>query len=137
MNLESSAMSERHHEVTRLEGFSDAVFGFALTLLVVSLEVRNSMEELHAQILGFIPFAAMFAMACRIWYEHNTFVRRYGMQDQVTVLLSCVLLFVVLFYVYPLKFLTRALLGPFFGLPGARLTEGREFGIRAGAIADA
>ena len=26
-------------EVSRIEGFSDAVFGFALTLLVVSLEV--------------------------------------------------------------------------------------------------
>ena len=37
-------MAGRHHEVTRLEGFSDAVFGFALTLLVVSLEVPNSFE---------------------------------------------------------------------------------------------
>jgi uncharacterized membrane protein len=32
------AVSSRPHEVTRLEGFSDAVFGFALTLLVVRLE---------------------------------------------------------------------------------------------------
>ena len=29
----------RGKEVTRLEGFSDAVFGFAVTLLVVSLDV--------------------------------------------------------------------------------------------------
>jgi len=29
----------RGREVTRLESFSDAVFGFALTLLVVSLDV--------------------------------------------------------------------------------------------------
>ena len=32
----------RHHEVTRIEGFSDAVFGFALTLLVVQLEVPKA-----------------------------------------------------------------------------------------------
>ena len=31
-------------EVSRLEGFSDAVFGFALTLLVVSLEVPEALK---------------------------------------------------------------------------------------------
>ena len=34
----------RHRDVSRLEGFSDAVFGFALTLLVVSLEVPETMD---------------------------------------------------------------------------------------------
>jgi hypothetical protein len=40
-----------------------------------------------------------------IWYEHNTFFRRYGLQDPYTVFLNGVLLFVVMFYVYPLKFM--------------------------------
>ena len=102
-------MSVRHREVSRLEGFSDAVFGFALTLLVVSLETPKDFAELKAQMLGFVPFALMFAMVCWIWYEHNIFFRRYGMQDALTVFLNAVLLFVVLFYVYPLRFLTNAL----------------------------
>ena len=35
-------MPERRHEVTRLEGFSDAVLAIALALLGVSLEVPKT-----------------------------------------------------------------------------------------------
>jgi uncharacterized membrane protein len=109
-------MPLRRHEVTRLEGFSDAVFGFALTLLVVSLEVPSSVAQLVRDMQGLAGFALMFAMVCWIWYEHNVFFRAYGLQDPWTVFLNCVLLFVVLFYVYPLKFLTGALMNEFFGI---------------------
>jgi len=104
-------VSFRHREVSRLEGFSDAVFGFALTLLVVSLETPKTFADLTKQMAGFVPFALMFAMVCWIWYEHNLFFRRYGLQDALTVFLNAILLFVVLFYVYPLRFLTTALVG--------------------------
>ena len=115
----------RHHEVTRIEGFSDAVFGFALTLLVVSLEPPKTNEELRQLVQGSLPFALMFAMVCWIWWEHNKFFRRYGLQDAWTGFLNCVLLFVVLFYVYPLKFLTTALFGQWFGWSGVpALTDG-------------
>lgn len=121
-------MPLRRHEVTRLEGFSDAVFGFALTLLVVSLEVPNSVEELLKDMQGLVGFALMFAMVCWIWYEHNVFFRSYGLQDPWTVFLNCVLLFVVLFYVYPLKFLTAALMNEFFGIGS---DAGPHFGQRS------
>ena len=98
-------MMERRHEITRLEGFSDAVFGFALTLLVVSLEVPRSYADLMALMSGFLSFACCFALLFWIWWEHNTFFRRYGLQDGVTVVLNGGLLFTVLFYVYPLKFM--------------------------------
>ena len=98
-------MVRRTHEISRLEGFSDAVFGFALTLLVVSLEVPRSYADLMALMGGFLPFACCFALLLWIWYEHNTFFRRYGLQDGVTMVLNGCLLFTVLFYVYPLKFM--------------------------------
>jgi uncharacterized membrane protein len=104
-------------EISRLEGFSDAVFGFALTLLVVSLEVPRTYAELMETMRGFGAFAVCFAVVAWIWYEHNLFFRRYGLQDGWTILLNLLLLFVVLFYVYPLKFVFTMLVGGVFGGP--------------------
>ena len=42
-----------------------------------------------------------------------------GLEDALTVFLNAILLFVVLFYVYPLKFLANALLGGLVGTPDA------------------
>ena len=98
----------RRHEISRVEAFSDAVFAFALTLLVVSLDVPTSYDQLIRLMAGFVPFAASFALLTWIWYEHNIFFRKYGLQDAWTITLNAALLFVVLFYVYPLKFLFTA-----------------------------
>jgi len=95
----------RGHEVTRIEAFSDAVFGFAITLLIVSLEVPKNIEELFKSMHGFIPFAVCFTLIFQVWMVQNVFFRRYGMHDEYTLILNAMLLFVVLFFVYPLKFL--------------------------------
>jgi uncharacterized membrane protein len=111
----------RGREVTRLEGFSDAVFGFALTLLVVSLEVPESLPALKQTLAGFLPFAATFAVVSWIWLEHYLFFRHFKLEDGFTILLNLVLLFVVLFFAYPLKFVLTRVVGGFagFGLPAA------------------
>jgi uncharacterized membrane protein len=90
---------------SRIDGFSDVVFGFALTLLVVSLEVPRTYDELHAVLLGFVPFALCFFFLILIWMAHYRFFRRYGVHDIATIWINSVLLFSVLFYVYPLKFI--------------------------------
>ena len=94
----------RGREVSRIEGFSDAVFGFALTLLVVSLEVPGDFDGLKIILRGFLPFAVTFALVCWIWYEHYAFFRMFDVEDKITITLNCALLFIVLFFVYPLKF---------------------------------
>jgi len=103
----------RGHEVSRLEGFSDTVFAFALTLLVVALEVPKNADELIRLMMEFPAFACCFALLIWIWWEHNTFFRRFGLQDAYTTALNAALLFVVLLYVYPLKFMFRALFAQF------------------------
>ena len=107
--------SWRGEEVLRIEGFADAVFGFAVTLLVVSLEVPNTFEELLAAMQGFFAFAISFYLLYQVWYDHYKFFRRYGLNDNFTMHLSTVLLFGVLFYVYPLKFLFTALMDRLLG----------------------
>ena len=95
----------RGHEVRRIEAFSDAVFAFAVTLLIVSLEVPKNFDELMNTMRGFLSFSVTFALLMLVWYEQNIFFRRYGMDDLITIVLNCALIFLVLFYVYPLKFL--------------------------------
>jgi uncharacterized membrane protein len=94
---------------SRVDAFSDVVFGFALTLLVVSLEVPRTFEELHHSLRGFVPFAICFLMLILLWYSHFKFFRRYGLHDLGTITINAALLFVVLFFVYPLKFLFTVL----------------------------
>lgn len=101
----------RGHEVTRLEGFTDAVFAFAVTLLVVSLEVPKSYSELIEAMRGFPAFGICFALLSVVWYEHYRYFRRYGLENPVAVILNCALLFCVLLYVYPLKFMFTAAIG--------------------------
>ena len=97
--------------MSRIDAFSDVVFGFALTLLVVSLEVPKTYEELMHAVRGFVPFAICFALLLFVWYEHYTYFRRYDLHKMSTILLNTVLLFLVLFYVYPMKFLFTLITG--------------------------
>ena len=105
----------RGQDVSRLEGLADAVFGFAITLLVVSLEVPRTFGQMTEMMKGLGAFGISFMLLFLVWFNHYRFFRRYGLQDNLTVWLNAVLLFVVLFYVYPLKFLFTWLVNVFTG----------------------
>jgi uncharacterized membrane protein len=103
---------ERGADVTRLEAFVDAAFAFALTMLAISVgTVPHGMAELLEALRGTPAFAASFAQIAWFWYAHVTWSRRYGLDDAPSTVLSLLLVFLVMIYVYPLK----ALFATFFG----------------------
>ncbi len=111
---DKDSIAWRGHEVTRIEAFSDAVFAFAITLLIVALEVPHTYEALMECMKFFVPFAICFTMLFMIWYAQNMFFRRFGLHDFYTLILNGILLFFVLFFVYPLKFLFSAMFSSHF-----------------------
>lgn len=98
------ATRERGREVTRIEAFVDAAFAFAVTLLVISFDkIPDSVPALVLALKGVPAFAASFALLAWIWWSHAAWSRRYGLDDGRSVLLSLLLVFLVLVYVYPLR----------------------------------
>ncbi len=101
---------ERGQQVTRLEAFVDAAFAFSVTLLVISLDaIPDSIPALVEAMKGIPAFAASFAQIALFWYAHASWSRRYGLDDGAGVVLSLLLVFLVLVYVYPLKIVFGAL----------------------------
>jgi len=105
----------RAHEVSRLEAFSDVIFGFAISLLVVSLEAPKSYGQLMEMMHGMLPFALCFFIFIDMWFEHHHFYRRYALGDTPTILLNTLLLFVILFYVYPMRYMLTLAARSFLG----------------------
>ncbi len=95
----------RGTHVSRLEGFTDAVFAFTVTLLVVALEVPHTYEGLLNVVRGFPAFVICFALLMTFWNGHFRYQRRYGMEDVFTRIVTMAILVLVLFSVYPLKYL--------------------------------
>jgi len=59
-----------------------------------------------------IPFCFCIALIILIWHQHFVFYFRYGLRNGTVLLLNTLFLIIVLFYVYPLKFLTKLILWP-------------------------
>lgn len=123
----------RGEQMTRTETFTDAAFAFAVTLLVVSVDaVPTSYEEMVAALRGVPAFALSFLMLMVFWRGHWRWSRRFGLEDGPTLVLSSLLVFTALVYVYPLKYVSglflwwasRELLGSPGGISNADQLHG-------------
>lgn len=97
--------------MTRLDVFVDAAFAFAITMLVISIDsVPESYDELITALKGTPAFLASFAGIMSFWIGQKSWSKRYGDEDDpVCVLLSLILVFLVMVFVYPLKVVSSAM----------------------------
>ena len=108
----------RGESVTRIENLSDIVFALALGMIVSSAARPETFSQLTENLLTIIPVTAAFGILFMIWNAHYVFFRRYGVADGRIILLNCILLLLVLFTAYPLRFIFDSLYGYIEGVMG-------------------
>ncbi|WP_026942540.1 TMEM175 family protein [Hellea balneolensis] len=108
----------RGQSVTRIENLSDIVFALALGMIISAAVTPQSYDELRDYLISIIPATAAFAVLIGIWHTHFTFFRRYGVADKKIIFFNAILLFVVLYLAYPLRFAFDSFFAFVMGLTG-------------------
>jgi uncharacterized membrane protein len=118
-------MSEHQREgieAGRLDAFVDGAFAFTLTLLLIGGEgVPHDAQELTRTLAGIPAFAVCFSLIAYFWHGHVRWRRRCPHADGTGLVLSLLLVFFALIFVYPLHMMFASLFNNLSGqlLPSA------------------
>lgn len=94
---------QRNIEIGRLDNFVDGAFAFAITLLVISgSSLPRTVGELINALRGVPAFAVCFAQLALFWYGHVHWRETFRLGDHRSLLLSLLLVFLALIFVFPL-----------------------------------
>jgi uncharacterized membrane protein len=99
------------HSTSRIQALSDGVFAFASTLLVVNVGLNEDIVSFNEELPKFISFGVSFFVMMGIWYVHYNFFRRTKYIDNWIIAFNMILLFNILFYVFPIKSLIGSAIG--------------------------
>ncbi len=104
-----SSFLAMERSAARLDGFTDAAFAFALTLLVIGGSAAPSSYPELARAVADIPaFAIGFSFIAMFWFAHVRWRRFRGPGDTGSALLTALLVFLVLVYVQPLRAMAQS-----------------------------
>ena len=115
---------ERHFrwrggDVSRIESLTDAVIALSMTLLIMTFEVPRSWGEMITVFEQVPVLLICFTMLVMLWFYNYQFHRRFGLENLYTVFLNALFVFLILVYVYPLKFLFTVIVGRMIQGPSA------------------
>lgn len=112
--VRNEQLNYRGQSGSRLVNLTDAVFGIALTLLIFTVSEADSFSDLLIFAKSFPALLMSIMFLFLIWKEHVSFALVYPLHGGILQSLSVLFLALVIFYVYPLRFLTRLLTNLFF-----------------------
>jgi uncharacterized membrane protein len=112
-NQHYGVFKARGRDASRLEQLSDCVFALAITMSLFSTQAPHNFNELTLFISDFVPFAISIVAVIWIWHGHYQFFMRFGLRDMKIIVLNTFMMLIVLFFVYPLKFLSTWLVSYF------------------------
>jgi uncharacterized membrane protein len=104
----------RGKSASRTDNLTDAVFGIAITLLIFNLVNPNSFDDLLTFTLTLPAFLISIAFLVLFWSEHLRFSQIYTLNSTSLIVLNTLFIALIIFYVYPLRFLTLLLTGVLF-----------------------
>lgn len=96
------------HSKSRLSALSDGIFAFASTLMVVDIGTSTGLKNIGQQIPLFISFGIAFFVMMLLWKIHYNFFQRTNYVDNWIIAANTLLLFTILFYLFPLKTLINS-----------------------------
>lgn len=92
----------------RLEAFSDGIFAFAATLLILNLAVDQH-QPLGPQLLGiwtsYLAYALSFITIGIIWANHHTVMNQIGHVDRFFLMVNVLFLMLIAFIPFPTRLL--------------------------------
>lgn len=94
---------------SRMNSLTDTVFGLAITLLIFNMANPNSYSDLMNFTTTLPGFLIGITILMLIWKDHKDFSEIYSLNDSTLTVLNVLFLAIVIFYVYPLRFLTLLL----------------------------
>ena len=96
----------------RMEGFSDGVFGFAITVLVLGIALRPPGSPLQ-QVLhawpSYLAYVVSFLTIGGTWLQHTALTDQLARVDQLFLRLNLLVLLVVVFLPFPTRLVADAL----------------------------
>jgi len=94
----------------RLEAFSDGIFAFAATLLILNLAVNESVPlggELRRIWTSYAAYAVSFITIGIIWANHHTVMHQVGHVDRFFLMVSVLFLMLIAFIPFPTRLLAE------------------------------